>query len=74
MKLEILKAYIKTYLKTRFIQPSKSSTDAPIVFDKKSDGNLYLYVDYWGQNNLTIKIWDPLLLIGKALDCLSRTK
>lgn len=33
VKLKILKTYIKTYLKTRFIQTSKSYVSAPILFD-----------------------------------------
>ncbi len=55
VELETLKAYIKTYLKTGFIRPSKSPADAPILFDKKPDGSFCLYVDYQGLNNLIIK-------------------
>ncbi len=36
-ELEILKTYIKTHLKTGFIQLSKPPIDAPIPFDKKFD-------------------------------------
>ncbi len=46
MELETLKTYIETNLKTGFIRPSKSPAEAPILFDKKSDGSLYLCVDY----------------------------
>ena len=74
VKLEILKTYIKTYFKTRFIQPSKSAAGAPILFNKKPDRSLRLCVDYQGLNNLTIKNWYPLLLIGEALDRLGRAK
>ena len=45
LELETLKTYIKTHLKTRFIQPFKSFADTPILFDKKPDGSLYLCVD-----------------------------
>ena len=55
MELETLKTYIKTYLKTGFIRPSKSPTGASIFFDKKPDGSFCLCVDYPGLNNLTIK-------------------
>lgn len=55
MELEILKTYIETDLKTRFIQPFKSLADAVILFDKKPDGSLHFYVDYQGFNNLIIK-------------------
>ena len=34
VELETLKTYIKTHLKTEFIQPSKSPADALIFFDK----------------------------------------
>ncbi len=42
VELEILIAYIKTYLKIGFIQSCKSSIGAPILFDKKLNGSLYL--------------------------------
>ncbi len=74
VELEVLKIYIKTYLKTGFIQPFKSSTDAPILFDKKPHSSLRLCVDYQGFNNLMIKNWYPLPLIGEVLDCLDRAK
>ena len=74
VELETLKAYIKTHLKTGFIRPSKSPADTPIFFDKKLDGSLCLYVDYRGLNNLTIKNWYSLSLIGKFLDRLGYAK
>ncbi len=55
VKLETLKAYIKTHLKTGFIWPFKSSAGVSILFDKKFDGSLCLYVDYQDLNNLIIK-------------------
>ncbi len=74
VELETLKTYIKTHLKTRFIQPSKSPAGASILFDKKPDGSLCLCVNYWGLNNLTSKNQYPLPLIGKSLDRLGRAK
>ena len=74
VKLETLKTYIKTHLKTGFIQPSKSLAGAPILFDKKPDSNLHLCIDYQGLNNLMIKNRYPLLLIGELLNRLGRTK
>ena len=55
VKLETLKTYIKTHLKTGFIRHSKSPTDVFIFFSKKPNSSLCLCVDYWGLNNLTIK-------------------
>ena len=54
VELETLKAYIETNLANRFIRPSKSPAGAPILFDRKLDSSLWLCVDYWGLNNLTI--------------------
>ncbi len=74
VELETLKTYIETHLKTDFIWPSKSLAGAPILFNKKPDGNLRLCVDYQGLNNLMIKNRYPLPLIREALDCLGQTK
>lgn len=72
MELKTLKAYIKIHLKTRFIHHSKSPTGSPIIFDKKSDRGLYLYMDYRGLNNLTIKNWYLFLLMSEILNWLGR--
>ncbi len=74
VELEILKTYIKIYLKTGFIQPFKSPANVPIHVDKKLDGSLHLYINYRGLNNLTIKNWYPLPQIREALNCLRRAK
>ena len=46
VELEILKTYIKVYLKTGFIQSFKSPIGASILFDKKPDGSFCLCIDY----------------------------
>ncbi len=46
VELETLKAYIENNLVNGFIKPSKSLAGAPILFDKKPNGSLRLYVDY----------------------------
>ena len=70
--LETLKTYIETNLKNGFIKPSKFPAGALILFDKKPDGNLQLYVDYRGLNNLTIKNQYLLPLVGESLDRLGQ--
>ena len=40
IELEMLKAYIETNLFNGFIKPFKSPADAPILFDRKSNGSL----------------------------------
>ena len=42
VELETWKTYIKTYLKTGFIQLFKSPVGAAILFDKKFNSSLYL--------------------------------
>ena len=46
VELEILKTYIKTNLTNGFIRPSKSPAEAPILFDRKQNESLCLYVYY----------------------------
>ena len=73
-ELAVLREYIDLHLKTGFIRPSKSPSGAPILFAKKPDGSLRLCVDYRGLNNLTIKNWYPLPLVGESLDRLGRAR
>ncbi len=72
VKLKILKAYIKNNLVNGFISPSKSPAGALILFDKKPDGSLRLFVNYWSLNNLTIKNQYSLSLVGESLDRLGQ--
>ena len=74
MESETLKTYIETNLANGFIRLSKSSAGAPILFDRKSDGSLWLCINYQGLNNLTIKNQYPLPLIGEWLDRLERAR
>ncbi len=55
MELETLKTYIENNLANNFIKPFKSPAEVAILFDKKPNGSLRLYVDYQGLNNQTIK-------------------
>lgn len=66
--LKTLNTYTRTNLANKFIPPSKFPARAPISFLQKSTRSVHLYIDYWGVNNLTIKNWYLLLLIGELLD------
>ena len=55
VELETLKAYITNNLANIFIKPFKSPAKVPILFDKKPDISLRLYVNYQNLNNLIIK-------------------
>ena len=68
MELETLKVYIKNNLFNDFIRPSKSLARATMLFDKKSDDSLRLYVNYQDPNNLIIKNKYLLSLVGESLN------
>ncbi len=73
-ELPILRKYIDKNLVNRFIRPSKSSADAPILFVPKPNRGFRLCLDYQGLNNLTIKNRYPLSLVGESLYKLGRAK
>ncbi|MBW0561743.1 hypothetical protein O181_101458 [Austropuccinia psidii MF-1] len=52
---DTLRAYISDNVEKGFIQPSSSSTGAPVLFVKKKDGGLHLCVDYLKLNAVTRK-------------------
>ncbi|MBW0548756.1 hypothetical protein O181_088471, partial [Austropuccinia psidii MF-1] len=52
---DTLRAYISENVEKGFIQPSSSSTGAPVLFVKKKDGGLCLCVDYRKLNAVTRK-------------------
>ena len=62
-KLETLRTYLANKLAKGIIQPSKSPTGAPILFVKKKDDALRLYVDYRGLNKVTVRNHYPLPII-----------
>ena len=55
VELEILKTYIKINLANGFIRSFKSPANTLILFDKKPNGSLWLYINYQSLNNITIK-------------------
>ena len=73
-ELKTFKTYIKINLANGLIRASKLSANALVLFIHKSDGSFCLCIDDWKLNNLTIKNWYLLLLIGKSLNRLSQVK
>ena len=73
-ELNTLQEFINENLSTSFIHPTSSSLAAPVLFVKKKDGSLRLWVDYRGLNKLTRKDCYPLPLISNLLDSPSRAK
>ena len=54
-ELRELKAQLEELLSKGFIRPSKSPWGAPVLFVKKKDGSLWLYMDYRQLNRVTIR-------------------
>ena len=69
-----LEAQTEELLKKGFIQMSKSSWGAPVVFATKANGSLQLYVDYRELNKLTLKNMYPLPRFDDLFDQLSRAR
>ncbi len=74
LELETLNAYIENNLANSFSGPFKSLAKTPILFDKKLDGSLRLYMDYQNLNNMIIKNSYPLPLVRKLLDWLNQAQ
>ena len=70
----MLKAYTANNLANGFIKPFKSPTGVLILFNKKLDGSLRLYIEYWSLNNLIIKNRYPLSLVKESLDQLGQAQ
>ena len=54
LELKELKKQLKDLLDKGFIRPSVSPWGAPIVFSRKKDGSLRMYIDYRQLNKVTI--------------------
>ena len=74
IELETFKTYIKTNLVNVFISALKLPANALILFLHKLNNSFCLCVNYQGLNDLTIKNWYLLSLIGKSLDWLGWAK
>lgn len=74
VELEILKTYIEINLANNFIYSSKSFTGSSILFDKKLNASFSLYINYRSLNNITIKNWYLLPLVGKSFNYLGCAK
>ena len=67
-ELQELKVQLQELLDKGFIRPSTSPWGAPILFTKKKDRTLRLYIDYRQLNRVTIKNWYPSSRIGDLFD------
>ena len=67
-KFKELKSQPKDVLEKFFIRPSISPWGAPILFVKKKDGSLRMFIDYRQLNKVTIKNKYPLPLSDDLFD------
>lgn len=67
-KLKELKEQLRDLLEKGFIRPSVSPWGAPVLFVKKKDGSLRMYIDYRQLNKVTIKNKYPVLRIDDLFD------
>jgi len=72
-KQKTLKEFIDESLTNRFIRSTSSPYRVLVLFIKKKDGSLQLYVDFHRLNKITKKDRYPLLLIFDFLDSFHKT-
>ena len=68
LELKELKLQLQELLEKGFIRPSVSPWGVPVLFVKKKDGTLRLFIDYRQLNKLTIKNKYPLPRIDDFFD------
>ena len=73
-ELEELRKQLNELLAGGFIRPSKAPYRAPILFQKKADGSLRLYIDYKALNKVTVRNAYPIPLIAILFDQLGGVK
>ena len=73
-ELEELRRQMKELLDARFVQPSKAPYGAPVLFQKKHDGSLRMYIDYRALNKVTVKNKYSIPLINDLFDQLGRAR
>src|SRR5438094_877684 len=73
-ELKIIKKFLNEHLQKEFIQISTSSTVILILFVKKSEENIKMYVDYRKLNALISRNCYFIFLIHKILNTLCNAK
>ncbi|EGO52415.1 hypothetical protein NEUTE1DRAFT_55178, partial [Neurospora tetrasperma FGSC 2508] len=62
--------YLNNYFTTGFIYLNSSPVAVLVLLIKKPGGGIYIYINYRGLNNTTIKNKYPISLIRKTIDAL----
>ena len=68
VELQELRVQLQELLEKGFIRPSPSPWGAPVLFAKKKDKTLRLYIDYRRLNRVTVKNRYPLPRIDDLFD------
>ena len=68
VELQELRVQLQELLDKGFIRPSTSPWSAPVLFAKKKDKTLRLFIDYKQLNRVTIKNRYPLPRIDDLFD------
>ena len=68
MERKELKTQLQELLDKGFIRPSVSPWGAPVLFVKKNDGSMRLYIDYRELNKRTVRNKYPLPRIDDLFD------
>jgi len=74
LKLKTFYEFIKENIKTSIIYPLQSPGGTPVLFLKKKNSALKLYVDYRGLNHIIHKNRYLILLIIDLLDALKKAR
>ena len=67
-EMEELKSQLEELLDKGYVRPSVSPWGAPILFVRKKDGSLRLFIDYKELNKVTVKNKYPLPRIDDLFD------
>ncbi|KAI0996693.1 hypothetical protein K3495_g11489 [Podosphaera aphanis] len=73
-ELKTLREYLEKELSKGFIRVSRSPAAAPVLFVKKSNGDLRFCIDCRGLNEITVRNRHSLPLISETLSQLSQAK
>ena len=68
VEMKELMIQLQELLDKGYIRPSVSPWGAPVLFVKKKDGSMRLYIDYQELNRVTIKNRYPLPRIDDLFD------
>ena len=73
-ELEEPRRQLKELLDVGFIQPFKAPYGASVLFQKKHDGSLWMCIDYWALNKVTVNNKYLIPLIADLFDQLGRAR